>query len=171
MSFENSRIQVTSSILRIFQLPYATIYDTQEILERNLVKTTTNEYMVAFDTTNKRLRRMMDELVIISGGLDPETAGLIGGYSTPKVRSYFYRENNIRSNAKEYFNATLNDYIQMVNKLEIETGLERIVKLYKEIHNEPVFDNMTIAESISLLQTLQLHIYLDKTLYLAKSIE
>jgi len=126
-----------------------------------------NKYLEIVDSTIYKLSMLQDELVAVSGGIDPETGNLINPGSTHYAHSYFFGENNFRSYGIDYFNEILFDYLSNVERLKIPSIIPSRVELHKKYNGGTFFDNISVAESINFIELLKANIIIDKYIYLS----
>ena len=126
-----------------------------------------NEYLKIVDSTIYKLSMLQDELVAVSGGIDPKTGNLINPGSTHYAHNYFFYKNNFRSYGIDYFNEILFDYLNSVERLGIPSIIPYRVELHKKYNEGTFFDNITVAESINFIELLKANIVIDKYIYLS----
>ena len=111
---------------------------------------------------------LQDELISTSGGIDPETGFFINPGSTHYAHSYFFGENYFRSYAIDYFNQILSDYLSSVTKLNIPSIVSFKIDLHNKYNGGTLFDNITVGESMNLIELLKANIIIDKYVYLSR---
>ena len=109
----------------------------------------------------------INELISTSGGLN-ENAGLINAHGVNYVNAYFYGSNYWRPGAADFFAETLNNYFDKTDSLNITSDLKKSFLNYNEDNGTPIFDKLTVVESILLLDIISRQIKEDKLDYVLR---
>lgn len=125
------------------------------------------EVIDIFDSTIYKLSIMKNELIGTSGGLN-RNAGLINAHGVNYVNAYFYGNNYWRPGAADFFAETLNDYLDQTDALNITSDLKKSFLNYNEHNGTPIFDELTVVESILLLDIISRQIKEDKLGYVLR---
>lgn len=140
-----------------------------------LNKSITNTYqddpaIILMDSTFTNFNTIMEELTGVSGGLNIN-GEYINAYGTIYVNSYFHGENHFRNNAIEYFDKNITNYLTNIDTLNIESSLKKVYEVTTDYAGGLTFEQMTVAESINMLQSICLQILTDKYAYLLTKTE
>ena len=126
----------------------------------------TDPYLRQSIKTLNMLTEIQDNIITISGGIIPETWKLYDSYGVDRVNNLFYSDNNWHPHASEYFNESINNYLQVAKKHDIISELDNSVQLIQKNSELPLFENMTVSESYILLELIGHHIIIETIYYI-----
>jgi len=162
---EENRLKQSSSDLKFIGYPTDIFFDEVEQFNK-LPKDKQDTVIKVMDNTIINLFHMLEEVINISGGIEPDTYFYHNPYATNEIYNYFYRDNQFRNNAIEYFNKTIEDYSNMCSENSIPSHLIRTLKVREEFSTGRLFDKMTLIESVILLEGVCYIITIDKKDYI-----
>lgn len=119
---------------------------------------------IFMDTTVANLLQLCDELISSSGGVT-EDGELFNPHSINQVENFFDGENYFRSNAKEHFGAVVNNYMQTMKSIGLKSSLSIPIEAKNKYYKWPLFENKTVAESVTILELMAAHVCYDKLIY------
>lgn len=132
-----------------------------------------DEYLRSVDSVLFKLNTIKNELVGTSGGWNPEgamtseTMELINSANKHYVQKYFYGNNYFRNNAYSFFKEIISDYLEATKSLNIKSSLTKSLEFHNKYLGGSLFDQLTITESLNLIELMKSNIIIDKYAYLS----
>lgn len=162
---EENRAKKTAEAFRFFGYGPSRLESIKE--NEPSISNDDRQFLYVIDTAYYRILRMQEEFVSTSGGIDPETGMFINAYGINYIEQYFYGKNYYRSNAINFYNSTVKDYSDYMNKRGFKSSFVESTELYNKYVKQPLFKEMSVAETMAYMELLKSHLLLDRYIYLA----
>lgn len=156
---ENGRLKESYQMISLFGFP------THRYSGLNEGGTDQDSVIQLMDSTMRNMISILGELTGASGGID-ENGQYMNPHGIYYVDSYFNGENYFRNNAIEFLDNNIHNYTGKMDSLGINSDLLQIINAKNEYYDRPIIQDLTVVESLILLESICHHILIDKYNYL-----